>query len=204
MNFANQTGLLLMVAMGLACSGSDFRGIRGGEGGAGGGVIFAGGSTSSKSSTESASASSGSGQGASGQGGNGGTAGGMPAFVPACDAPAVAPSGGSCFALSLDDKCNPVTLQTATYPCIEECATYDSGMTFQCYTSSLHRALCEECDQDASCNGGLACPAEEGWPGGNHCARYCCSDADCGSGQCIKEGIKASGGALGLCLVPAT
>jgi len=181
-----------------ACGGNDFREGSGGDGGdAGGSVSSVTGSSSGEGAGGGVTATAAA-AGGTGTGGDG-TGGAAPGYMPACDAPAIAPSAGSCFMLGLDNKCNPVT----NVDCLEACDTPDSGETFQCYTTSTHKMLCEECDESTFCVGGLACPVQQGWPGGNHCARYCCDDADCGSGKCVKEGIQISGGAVGLCLVSA-
>jgi len=192
--------VVLVSAAALGCSGSAFHLDRGNEGGAGGSSsLFTASSTSHTAS--SSGASGGAGAGASSTGGAGGGGGSVPKLVPACDAPVVAPSGGTCFQLSLDQQCNPVT----NSDCADlSCDTPDSGETFQCYSSTTHRSLCQPCDENTFCVGGLACPAQQtGWPGGSQCARYCCDDGDCGSGKCIKDGIVALGGAIGLRLVPA-
>ncbi len=76
------------------------------------------------------------------------------------------------------DNCNPVTNAgcagttcDSIYPGVFGC-TYNSGVPV---------GLCEACDNVNApfCGAGLHC-----FTGSNTCARFCCTDADCGSGFC--------------------
>jgi hypothetical protein len=110
---------------------------------------------------------------------------------PACDAPAVSPSMGSCYT---DPGCNPVT--NAGCQPGEACDGNDKG-GFQCFGSPANTALiCGDCD-DAN----IAC-ACGGTCGGvnNQCIKFCCDDGDCGSGKCVKGGTTNSRD-VGVCIV---
>jgi len=91
------------------------------------------------------------------------------------------------------DTCNPVTH--------EGCSTVGSSCDlaypgyFQCYQPQGTPAnLCEPCDfHDLPfCNSGLRCH-----PVSKTCARYCCSDADCGTGRCETNQMLAFGAEIG-------
>lgn len=66
--------------------------------------------------------------------------------------------------------------------------------------------VCETCDLfvDPICGAGMHC--YPGSSGTSRCARYCCDDADCGTGKCVVDQTVAFGGPLlhktmvGLCL----
>ncbi len=121
---------------------------------------------------------------------------------PGCDAPGVPPSDGDCIMLSggvgggggagggAGDpiECNPVTNE----PCAAGEACDVAGGGFVCYPDGNIGALCEACDPDAGefCQGGLFCDTDI-------CVKYCCSDADCGTGVCTMDAING----VGLCLV---
>ena len=132
-------------------------------------------------------------------------AGALVAATFACDAPASAPSKGSCVAVvdadagtAMNDGgtfCNPVT----NAPCAAGQAcdiTSASGSIngFACYPGANAAKICALCDDTNGpfCAGGLSCAAASADLSG--CARYCCTDADCGSGRCSK--VDASGNAL--------
>ena len=96
-----------------------------------------------------------------------------------------------------DPSCNPVTNE----PCAlgEACDAGDNA--FFRYAEGNVGGLCEPCDSDAGefCRGGLACV-------GNTCMRFCCTDADCGTGSCVKTDRGAEpffdfAPDVGLCLV---
>lgn len=96
-----------------------------------------------------------------------------------------------------DVECNPVTNE----PCSEFCGNYGQGL-FQCYTTTDSlQPVCGDCGaDDLGCIGGATCPADDGWPGGFSCAKYCCDDGDCGSGTCYKDGIATPDAPVGICL----
>jgi len=96
-----------------------------------------------------------------------------------------------------NSSCNPVTNE----PCAlgEACDAADNA--FVCFAEGNVGGLCEPCDSDAGefCQGGLACV-------GTTCMRYCCTDADCGTGTCVKTDRQAApffdfAPDVGLCLV---
>ena len=142
-------------------------------------------SSGTASSTSSASASSTSGTGGSGTGG-GGTGGG----------------GG--YAI----LCNPVT--NAGCAAGEECdGDVDNSndlIGFICYPPPNTAKVCDTCDDmnGPYCGGGLTCVGVSATT--SVCARFCCSDADCGTGKCtMVDGSNATlfgpiAPSLGVCL----
>lgn len=116
-----------------------------------------------------------------------------PRIEPACDAPALSPSGGSCVVLAGDVACNPVTNEPCNSQASEACDFNGSG--FKCYPDDNVHAICEQCGPWTGkfCKGGMSCMITE-------CARYCCADADCGSGICKKDYFGAV--PVGICVLP--
>lgn len=101
-------------------------------------------------------------------------------FTPTCNVPNPGPSGGNCYAGA---GCNPVSTDFcgANYAC-----TWVGSGEFQCHGPGAFTAgLCDSC-ATADCQPGLECAAKDF----TECARYCCSDADCGGtpGSCIEVG----------------
>jgi hypothetical protein len=101
------------------------------------------------------------------------------------------------------DTCNPITNDG----CGTDGSACDLGTsqgTFQCFQPPNTAQLCGVCDnvKGPYCAPGLHCFAAT-----NTCARYCCNDADCGTGVCELDATIALGGALtiagdaaGVCL----
>jgi hypothetical protein len=101
------------------------------------------------------------------------------------------------------DTCNPITNDG----CGTDGSACDLGLsqgTFQCFPPPNSAQLCGVCDDSKGpyCAPGLHC-----YPPTLTCARYCCSDADCGSGVCELDPTVALGGAetiagdmAGICL----
>jgi hypothetical protein len=116
--------------------------------------------------------------------------GGGGSIDPACDAPAVAPSNGSCIAAT---PCNPVTNAGCDTAAGEACDFGEGTNGFQCYPAPNDGALCGACNAQAGqyCQGTMVC-------GGTKCARFCCNDGDCGTGKCDKTVTEAE---VGLCVV---
>jgi hypothetical protein len=122
----------------------------------------------------------------------------------ACDVPASAPSKGSCVTVPdagvFDDDggvfCNPVTNE----PCAagQTCDTTSNACGevngLACYGGNNSAELCALCSatEGPFCAAGLACTSVSGDV--TACARYCCTDADCGSGRCAHT--DGSGNAL--------
>jgi hypothetical protein len=117
--------------------------------------------------------------GTSGTGGTGGTGGGtVPDVTPLCvGLPETAPSGGSCYSSGV---CNPVTNSGCTGEG-EACDLSDNGFT--CFGPPNETPCGGSCDNSTGpfCLPGHVCLGS----GMTKCARYCCTDADCGSGSCI-------------------
>jgi hypothetical protein len=112
----------------------------------------------------------------------------------------LAAADGSCVALTDTVKCNPVT-QTGCDQAPGGVCDFDTG-GFGCYyDDSAVQNVCEPCGMTGSdyCVAGFACIVE--------CARYCCVDADCNGGTCLKVAkglpIFAEAPDLGLCAAPA-
>jgi hypothetical protein len=178
--------LVVAAAVAASCAEDDKVRFDDDDGPAGGGGSGASGASGGGGSGASGAAGAG-GNGASGGGGSG------PA-EPACDAPLVAPSGGSCVTLTKDVECNPVTNE----PCPEVCGNYGLGL-FQCYTVTSMEPTCGSCD-DSVCGGTTECLDDLGFDGVYQCARFCCDDGDCGSGVCVKDGIATPDADVGVCL----
>ena len=181
---------------------------------------------SSSSSSSSSGSTSSSTTGAGGAGGDQGPG-------PSCDAPAEAPSDGSCVTITsgaggggeggggegggggappdLTSECNPVTNEPCDTAAGEACdglQVEEGVFVFICYPPPNDGLLCDECDYSGGsfCAGTTTCAAA-GVPTGTagQCTRYCCSDADCGTGTCVTEvdGVSVFGEHvpdLGLCL----
>ena len=95
------------------------------------------------------------------------------------------------------NTCNPVTNAPCNTAAGEACdGGYQGGefQGFQCYPAPNDQKICEACNGGDGpwCSGSMTCGA------GDKCARYCCSDADCGTGTCTK-GAWPSSPDLGLC-----
>lgn len=108
-----------------------------------------------------------------------------------CDAPAIAPSGGACVALGGDVACNPVTNAGCSAAIGEACDGDING--FRCYPPPNDKIMCQACTVGERCGAGMTCVD----PG--ICVRYCCSDADCGSGACNENKVPIGKGAVGIC-----
>ena len=90
-------------------------------------------------------------------------------------------------------QCNPVTNEGCMAGA-EECDLATGGV-FQCFASDPSDApICQMCDEAAGpfCGAGMTCL------GDGSCARYCCDDADCGSGKCDKS---SEPGNVGVCVM---
>jgi hypothetical protein len=123
-----------------------------------------------------------------------------PQFDMSCTAPATAPSAGSCVTVDgTKNKCNPITNQGCDTAAGEACDFGSAG--FECYPSppANTEALCAACDltNGPACLPGSSCVNAIGDAGATKCARFCCTDADCGAGKCDTT---TTGGAPGLCV----
>ena len=92
--------------------------------------------------------------------------------------------------------CNPVVGSE----CTAEGSACDNGLDgFDCYVKPNTVGLCGKCDDEKlSCANGLTCDLR----GSRLCARWCCTDADCGDvvGSCDVSFTR--GGGVGICLAP--
>lgn len=98
-------------------------------------------------------------------------------FEPVCSVPSQAPSQGACYAGA---ACNPVTNQGC--PSSSSCVYAGSGQ-FECDPGTFNIPLCQPCGTHSnSCARGYDCYGDYF----ETCARYCCTDADCGGapGSC--------------------
>jgi hypothetical protein len=124
-------------------------------------------------------------------------AGGADAACNAPTDPASAPSGGACIAdyLALGHDCNPVTNDG----CMAG-ETCDLNGNFKCAAlAGGEAALCGACDNANSqyCGLGMTC---DSYGDTGKCFRYCCTDADCGTGNtCIAYGALY----VGVCMTGA-
>jgi hypothetical protein len=82
---------------------------------------------------------------------------------------------------------------------------------FVCFNPPNDAKLCDTCDATfsggPSCAGGTTCEPTDQAGNTAQCARYCCTDADCGSGTCVTSNsagpLFAIAPALGLCMAGA-
>ncbi|MBK6516444.1 MAG: hypothetical protein IPG04_20645 [Polyangiaceae bacterium] len=87
--------------------------------------------------------------------------------------------GASCMSeCSAPNQCNPVTNEGCDPAAGEAC---DLENAFVCEPAPNDAELCEACD---SANGPWCVAGATCIPETNQCGRYCCDDADCGSGVC--------------------
>jgi hypothetical protein len=106
-------------------------------------------------------------------------------FTPNCGVPQGAPSGGGCYA-GHGEACNPLINDcNGGYVCAFS-NNYDG--TYECFPGPNTKGLCDQCNysQGPFCVAGLECLGQNY----NQCARFCCTDADCGGapGSCIAVG----------------
>lgn len=143
-----------------------------GTGGAGTG---AGGAAAGGASTTTGGAGGAGGQVSVGGAGGAGTGG--------------AGTGGGAPVLS----CNPVTNEPCDTQANEACDFNGNG-GFECFPGNS-AGLCEPCGDGMWCLGGLTCTNED-----QKCAKFCCDDADCGSGTCKKDPVIPE---IGICITAA-
>jgi len=130
---------------------------------------------------------------------DGGDDGAGPTLDPECTAPTTAPSNGSCITIDADAgvACNPVTNAGCNADAGESCDIANDG-TIGCFPPPPPNTqpLCATCDSNTQCMPTTSC-----WPGttqpNGECMRFCCTDADCGSGHCDKTTFQTD--PLGLC-----
>lgn len=115
-----------------------------------------------------------------------------PSLGPDCAAKASS-ANGACVPQGGENACNPVTNASCDSDVGEACDAKEGG-GFTCYPKTdTAGELCAACDisKGSFCAAGMRCFKGK-------CARYCCTDADCGSGTC-EHVISAD---VGLCVVP--
>lgn len=156
------------------------------------------GSTSRASSAKSSST------GAGGSGGGGSTASGITPPIPfECTVPATAPSLGSCVVIDADAgtnvpdggdggpgiQCNPITNEGCPATQVCDSSEDSTGVVtgFMCFSGNGTAATCAPCNDNGpatTCAPGGTCFTYDGEISVAACARYCCTNADCGSGLC--------------------
>jgi hypothetical protein len=109
--------------------------------------------------------------------------------------PAVYALPNGCGPAGKKFRCNPLTNAGCDRAKDEACDDDDHG-GFGCYPGPNSAKEGGECDDDRGCQGGLGCDMDDGDEDGI-CARYCCTDADCGSKKCVV--IDKAFGSLGFC-----
>lgn len=110
----------------------------------------------------------------------------------ACDAPATPQATGACVSIGGAFECNPVTNEGCD-GVGASCDNNGVGFNFACFASGNVNGACEPCGASADdfCLPGLTCVD-------GICTKYCCSDADCGSGTCA-TGVFGADADLGVC-----
>jgi hypothetical protein len=103
-----------------------------------------------------------------------------------CSVPVPSPSAGACVTLNADILCNPVTNAACDTAAGEACDF--GGTAFKCYPAPNTINLCQACDATNGpfCKGGETCD-------NGVCAKFCCTNADCGAGMCDKTGMFPGG-----------
>jgi hypothetical protein len=91
-------------------------------------------------------------------------------------------------------QCNPLTNAGCDRTKDESCDDDEHG-GFGCYPGPNSVKEGGKCDDEAGCQGGFGCEMDDDDDG--VCARYCCTDAECGSKKCLI--IDKSFGSLGFC-----
>jgi hypothetical protein len=112
---------------------------------------------------------------------------------PECDVPAEAPSGGECNPGAIAD-CDPVTNVGCDGEAGEACHASFSNQQelYVCVPDQNTVGVCAECGHGlGGCLPTLECVFTRT---GSACARMCCSDEDCGKGECHR------GGGVGVCV----
>jgi hypothetical protein len=110
--------------------------------------------------------------------------------------------------------CNPVTNDGCTDgAACDFTQDPDTGQNngFDCYAGPNDATVCQACDLMAVmapfCAGGTTCFAVTPGAAMGACAKYCCTDADCGSGTCQTMGptgpLFAAATSLGVCVASA-
>lgn len=95
-------------------------------------------------------------------------------------------------------QCNPLTNAGCDRSKDEACDDDDHG-GYGCYPGPNSVKEGGKCDDDDGCQGGLGCDMDDGDDEGV-CARFCCSDSDCGTSgarKCVV--IHKAFGTLGFC-----
>jgi hypothetical protein len=115
-----------------------------------------------------------------------------PEPAPNCDPPVPAPSAGACAA-SL--PCNPITSEGCNTGLGEVCDLAGVGV-FACSTQGYANLTCSGCGATRWCGVGGTCY-------GALCARFCCDDGDCGTGECSFVALGASSSPVGICVQPS-
>jgi len=145
------------------------------------------------------SAASSSSSGAGGATSSSSSAGGSVSSIPfACGGPAAPPSAGDCLITvdAGDDagtgvQCNPVTNAGCSAGDLCDLSGDSNVVGFICYPGPGSVAVCAACDDETpatTCQAGSSCITYDDAQD-SACARYCCTDADCGhAGQCSTVG----------------
>jgi hypothetical protein len=111
---------------------------------------------------------------------------------PNCDPPIPAPSDGACAA---GLGCNPITSEGCDTAAGEVCDLAGGG-TFACAPQGYANLVCSGCGATRWCGVGGTCY-------GALCARFCCDDGDCGTGECSFEALGTSSSPVGICVQPS-
>lgn len=113
-----------------------------------------------------------------------------------CDASLV-PSQGECVTIGGPIQCNPVSNEGCNGPGGEVCDYGPGGFT--CYPAPNEQEICEACSV-----GGNTCKERSTCTADGVCAKFCCTDGDCGgTGSCligafnVGHCVKGSGGPAG-------
>lgn len=96
------------------------------------------------------------------------------------------------------EGCNPVSGEPCDGAAGQACDFGDTTTGFACYDPPNDKKLCEACDPNNGefCANGMSCDVS------GKCAKFCCSDDDCGAGN-VCDILADEGYTVGFCHVKA-
>lgn len=111
---------------------------------------------------------------------------------PSCNPPSTPPSAGTCIPMGEVFTCNPVTNEGCDTAANWACDYHKEEKVFRCFEPPNLPGACQQCP-NYICAPGYGCHSSK------VCAKYCCTDEDCGADGTCDFGW-GSGNPPGLCL----
>jgi hypothetical protein len=115
---------------------------------------------------------------------------------PPVSRPAVQTLPPGCGPTGTKFQCNPLTNAGCDRAKGESCDDDDHG-GFGCYPGPNTGKEGAKCDDKVGCNAGFGCDTDDDDDDEGECARFCCTNADCGSKKCTVR--DKAFGSLGFC-----